>query len=43
MSDILYKLMCIYKKQWWDMTLDEQMDALEQYIYGHKMTKYGNK
>ncbi len=30
----LCHLMRIYKKEWWDMSLREQMDALEQYIYG---------
>lgn len=30
----LCHLMRMYKKTWWDMSLREQMDALEQYIYG---------
>jgi len=34
MSDVLLNLMKMYKKEWFDMTLKEQMDALEQYIYG---------
>ncbi len=36
MSDAIYHLMKMYKKEWWDMSLSEQLDALEQYIYGDK-------
>jgi len=34
MSDVLLNLMKMYKKEWWDMSLSEQINALEQYIYG---------
>lgn len=34
MSDAILHLMMMYKKTWWDMTLKERADALEQYIYG---------
>lgn len=33
-DDALLNLILIYKKEWFDMSLTEQMDALEQYIYG---------
>ena len=38
MSDTLYHLMMIYGKQWWDMSLKEQEEALSQYIFGDDET-----
>ncbi len=35
MSEAIYHLMKMYKKEWFDMSLEEQTDALEQYIYGY--------